>query len=63
MAAQELAKAAYEQMLELPFYNTFFKTATPPDGAPGGARSRELLGGALSAMCSSTVAARRRSTR
>jgi putrescine aminotransferase len=26
----ELAKAAYEQMLELPYYNTFFKTATPP---------------------------------
>ncbi len=25
-----LAKVAYEQMLELPFYNTFFKTATPP---------------------------------
>jgi putrescine aminotransferase len=27
---KELAEAAYEQMLELPFYNTFFKTATPP---------------------------------
>ena len=27
---QELAVAAYDQMLELPFYNTFFKTATPP---------------------------------
>ena len=26
---QELAQAAYEQMLELPYYNTFFKTATP----------------------------------
>ena len=26
----ELAKAAYDQMLELPYYNTFFKTATPP---------------------------------
>ena len=25
-----LAKAAHEQMLELPYYNTFFKTATPP---------------------------------
>ncbi|MEQ8354469.1 MAG: aspartate aminotransferase family protein [Kiloniellaceae bacterium] len=25
-----LAKAAYDQMLELPYYNTFFKTATPP---------------------------------
>ncbi|ESQ83191.1 aminotransferase [Asticcacaulis benevestitus DSM 16100 = ATCC BAA-896] len=27
---KELAEAAYDQMLELPFYNTFFKTATPP---------------------------------
>jgi putrescine aminotransferase len=27
---RELATAAYEQMLELPFYNTFFKTATEP---------------------------------
>ncbi len=27
---QELAEAAYEQMLELPYYNTFFKTSTPP---------------------------------
>ena len=27
---EELARAAYEQMLELPYYNTFFKTATPP---------------------------------
>jgi putrescine aminotransferase len=26
----ELARAAYEQMLELPYYNTFFKTVTPP---------------------------------
>ncbi len=26
----ELAEVAREQMLELPFYNTFFKTATPP---------------------------------
>ncbi len=25
-----LAEAAYKQMLELPYYNTFFKTATPP---------------------------------
>ncbi|MBX6321072.1 MAG: aspartate aminotransferase family protein [Rhodospirillaceae bacterium] len=25
-----LAEAAYRQMLELPYYNTFFKTATPP---------------------------------
>jgi len=27
---EELAKAAYDQMRELPFYNTFFKTASPP---------------------------------
>ncbi len=27
---EELARAAYEQMLELPFYNTFFRTATLP---------------------------------
>ncbi len=26
---KELAEAAYEQMLELPYYNTFFKTAAP----------------------------------
>ncbi len=27
---EELAKAAYSQMCELAYYNTFFKTATPP---------------------------------
>jgi len=27
---KELAEAAYKQMLKLPYYNTFFKTATPP---------------------------------
>jgi putrescine aminotransferase len=27
---EELAKAAYDQMLELPYYNTFFKTVAPP---------------------------------
>ena len=27
---KELAEAAYQQMLELPYYNTFFNTATPP---------------------------------
>jgi putrescine aminotransferase len=27
---RELADAAHHQMLELPYYNTFFKTATPP---------------------------------
>jgi putrescine aminotransferase len=26
----ELAQAAFEQMQELPYYNTFFRTATPP---------------------------------
>ncbi len=27
---KELAQAAYDQMIELPFYNTFFKTTHPP---------------------------------
>ena len=27
---KELADAAYKQLLELPYYNTFFKTTTPP---------------------------------
>jgi putrescine aminotransferase len=27
---EELARAAYEQMLQLPYYNTFFKTASVP---------------------------------
>src|SRR3546814_17610353 len=27
---KELAEAAHRQMLELPYYNTFFKTVTPP---------------------------------
>jgi len=27
---ERLARAAYDQMREIPFYNTFFKTATPP---------------------------------
>jgi putrescine aminotransferase len=27
---EELAKAAYDQMIELAYYNTFFRTATPP---------------------------------
>lgn len=27
---ESLARVAYDQMLELPYYNTFFKTATPP---------------------------------
>ncbi|CAM2144204.1 Putrescine--pyruvate aminotransferase [Pararobbsia alpina] len=29
-ARKELAEVAYRQMLELPFYNTFFKTTHPP---------------------------------
>ena len=27
---EELARAAYDQMVELPYYNTFFRTASPP---------------------------------
>jgi len=27
---EELARAAYEQMCVLPYYNTFFRTATEP---------------------------------
>src|SRR5690606_5878021 len=27
---KELADVAYEQLQQLPFYNTFFRTATPP---------------------------------
>jgi putrescine aminotransferase len=42
----EMARAAYEQMLELPFYNTFFKTASPPTIVLA-ARVSELLGGNL----------------
>ena len=33
---EELAEAAYDQMLELPYYNTFFKTAAPPTVTAGG---------------------------
>jgi putrescine aminotransferase len=44
---EELASAAYEQMLELPYYNTFFKTAAPPTITLA-AKVSELLGGALS---------------
>ncbi|WP_374574489.1 aspartate aminotransferase family protein [Phenylobacterium sp.] len=42
----ELAEAAYEQMLELPYYNTFFKTATPPT-VKLAAKIAEKLGGHL----------------
>jgi putrescine aminotransferase len=44
---EELARAAYEQMQELPFYNTFFKTATPPTVMLA-AKVSEKLGGNLS---------------
>lgn len=43
---KELAEAAYEQMLELPYYNTFFKTAAPPTVRLA-AKLAELLGGHL----------------
>ena len=43
---QELAQAAYDQMLELPFYNTFFKTATPPV-VKLAAKIAEKMGGGL----------------
>jgi putrescine aminotransferase len=43
---KELAEAAYEQMLELPYYNTFFKTATAP-AIQLAAKVAELLGGNL----------------
>ena len=43
---RELAEAAYAQMLELPYYNTFFKTATPPPILLA-ARLAGLLGGEL----------------
>lgn len=41
---EELAKAAYDQMLELPFYNSFFKTTSPPTVLLA-AKLAELLGG------------------
>ncbi len=44
---KELADAAYEQMLELPYYNTFFKTATPPPVMLA-AKVAEKMGGHLS---------------
>ncbi|HEY2660474.1 MAG TPA: aspartate aminotransferase family protein [Caulobacteraceae bacterium] len=43
---KELAEAAYEQMLELPYYNTFFKTASPPTVMLA-TKIAELLGGNL----------------
>src|SRR5262245_5729050 len=44
---KELAQAAYEQMLELPFYNTFFRTATAPVVMLA-TKLSELTGGTLS---------------
>src|SRR5262249_49861718 len=43
---EELARIAYEQMQELPFYNTFFKTATPPP-IQLATKLAQLLGGDL----------------
>ena len=43
---EELAKAAYDQMIELAFYNTFFKTASPPTVLLA-TKIAELLGGNL----------------
>ena len=43
---KELAEAAYEQMLELPYYNTFFKTSAPP-AILLAAKVASLLGGNL----------------
>lgn len=43
---KELADAAHRQMLELPYYNTFFKTAMPPTVMLA-AKVAQLLGGDL----------------
>ena len=43
---RELAQVAYDQMLELPFYNTFFRTATVP-AIELAAKLAGLLGGEL----------------
>ena len=43
---KEIAEAAYEQMLELPYYNTFFKTAAPTTVMLA-AKVASLLGGDL----------------
>jgi putrescine aminotransferase len=44
---KELAEAAYEQMLELAYYNSFFKTTSPPT-VQLAAKISQLLGGNLS---------------
>lgn len=43
---KELAEAAYNQMLELPYYNSFFKTATAP-AIELAAKIAQLCGGEL----------------
>jgi putrescine aminotransferase len=43
---EELARAAYDQLLELPYYNTFFKTAAKPTVMLA-AKVAQLLGGDL----------------
>ena len=43
---EELAAAAYDQMLELPYYNTFFRTVAPPTVMLA-AKVASLLGGDL----------------
>lgn len=43
---EELAQVAYDQMRELPYYNTFFRTATPPPILLA-TKLAELLGGDL----------------
>ncbi|QUD88201.1 aspartate aminotransferase family protein [Phenylobacterium montanum] len=44
---EELAKVAYDQMLELAYYNTFFKTASPPTVLLA-TKISQLMGGNLS---------------
>ncbi len=44
---KELAEAAYEQMMELPYYNTFFKTVSPPTVLLA-SKISQLMGGNLS---------------
>src|SRR5512138_2261345 len=43
---ERLARAAYDQMLQLPYYNTFFRTATTPTVLLA-ARLAQLTGGEL----------------
>ena len=43
---EELARVAYDQMVELPYYNKFFKTATPP-AVNLAAKIASVLGGNL----------------